>query len=156
MNSNKSKISYKRGFTLIELLVVVLIIGILAAVALPQYQLMVMKSRISAHLPLLRAIAQANERFYLKHGYYTRNWDDLDVDIPKAFKQGSNKPYFVLYQDNVVMHYGTSILINYLHGTALLPGHFVCNGYGDALASKLCRSFSKNLVYPWTPYYTYW
>ncbi len=70
------------GFTLIELLVVVLIIGILAAVALPQYQLAVAKSRTATMLPLLKAIAQADAVYYLENGTYSPNIHNLDVDMP--------------------------------------------------------------------------
>ena len=58
----KIKNQNKRGFTLIELLVVVLIIGILASVALPQYQLAVEKSRAAEAWVMLKAINEAEKR----------------------------------------------------------------------------------------------
>ena len=72
----------KKGFTLLELLVVVLIIGILAAVALPQYQKSVQRSRNAQLKAVLNALYQAEKNYFLANGQYSYNFDELAVDLP--------------------------------------------------------------------------
>ena len=68
-----------KGFTLIELLVVVLIIGILAAMAMPQYFKAVERSRMTEADQLLSSIAQAQQRKYLQVNQYAEDFGVLDV-----------------------------------------------------------------------------
>ncbi len=59
----------KQAFTLIELLVVVLIIGILAAVALPQYQKAVLKSKLAEVVLFQKNAMMATDAWVLENGY---------------------------------------------------------------------------------------
>ena len=82
----------KKGFTLIEILVVVLIIGILASIALPQYRRAVTKAKVASVLPLLRAWSQALMVYKLENDSYCPdgvcpNAKDLDVYWPSVGKR---------------------------------------------------------------------
>ena len=78
----------RKGFTLIEMLVVVLIIGILAGIALPQYQMAVTKAKVASILPLMRRWKDALAEYKLQHGSYMTE----DNNYPDADTLGVNWP----------------------------------------------------------------
>ena len=72
----------RKGFTLIELLVVVLIIGILASIAIPQYFKVVEKARVAEAMSVISSIKSAQERYLARGGVYTSDFTQLDIMYP--------------------------------------------------------------------------
>lgn len=73
----------QKGFTLIELLVVVLIIGILAAMAMPQYFKAVERSRMTEAVTLLGNVAQSQQRKFMQINKFASDYRAMDV-APKG------------------------------------------------------------------------
>jgi prepilin-type N-terminal cleavage/methylation domain-containing protein len=148
----------KMAFTLIELLVVVLIIGILAAIALPQYQTAVLKSRVASAMPLLSSIASAEERYFLATDKYTDSREDLDINIPGEY-DAATKCY--VHQGNwISLNNGNTVDIffgslnskplalikvynpNSMYVTELgfKKGDFICLDRGNERFTKVCKA----------------
>ena len=76
------------GFTLMELLVVVLIIGILAAVALPQYNKAVYKARMKETETIMDSIYKGGTLYKLANGSSPQKFEDMTLGLPDGCKPG--------------------------------------------------------------------
>jgi type IV pilus assembly protein PilE len=141
----------KKAFTLIELLVVVLIIGILAAIALPQYTLAVEKSRLMKLFPMMKSIAQAKELYRLATGQYTGDIDLLDISVPYITKTLHGTYYYYTFEnisgklgvrnDNnaitiIYVNEASNYLIDYYYNSHMI----LCYAAPDSKGEKICKS----------------
>ncbi|NNL63543.1 MAG: type IV pilin protein [Woeseiaceae bacterium] len=77
--------NYMRGITLVELMVVIVIVGILASVAYPNYQEFVARAKRSEARAALLRLATNQERFYLNNNTFTADLTSLGfASTPKV------------------------------------------------------------------------
>lgn len=145
---------FSKGFTLIELLVVVLIIGILAAIAIPMYEKSVEHSRMAEAVAVVKALAEANKRYYLATGAYTTNISLLDVTIqgtPVASNLVDTKYFrYLLTPGNPTianayrLPYPEKYRIYALPTTSNFSCYFPAGSSGNAIETALCNELQAN------------
>ena len=122
-------------FTLLELLVVVLIIGILASIALPQYKKAVLRSRFATVKQNVKTLSQSMERYYLVNNVYPTSLSNLDIEI----KPAKNTDYYINGHSigGIIMSNGKYLLNYFVSNTSVECISYDGSKYGNSEGTRL-------------------
>ena len=87
---DKIRAKRKKGFTLLEHLVVVLILAVLTAIAVPTYNKVMRRSRVADGLNMLDVLASAQNKYFITHGSYANNLNELNTPIKSSHFANNN------------------------------------------------------------------
>jgi prepilin-type N-terminal cleavage/methylation domain-containing protein len=130
----------KKGFTLLELIIVIIVLGVLAAVALPQYFRVVERGRTAEAVSLLGLLRSAQVRYYAEKSAFATATGSLDVDFttPKYYTITLANPAYA--EGNVIVTAArNSVQVPAGYGgyslTITVGGTVGCSGNATACAS---------------------
>ena len=75
----------RKGFTLVEVLIVVIIIGILAAIGIPQFAASIEKAKGGEARAGLGHVQTGEKVYFAENEYYTTTLSDLDIALTQKF-----------------------------------------------------------------------
>lgn len=136
------KMRTKSGFTMSEVIVAIIIIGVLAALAVPSYRIQMLRVKNQEAIRILTAVWEAQKDYYRDNGAYAtvigqlaidipapKNFVNLEISIAALVCTGPNETYLARID--------SSDLTYELY--ALEDGRIVCHQLAEACPGSLCR-----------------